>query len=75
LRQYDSAGDDRSRERRHAGFIHARDHSITLRPELDLESQQEVQSLAFGAILPVTFANAFGELMRALPPVDLQSFK
>ena len=54
---------------------HARHHSIALRPELNLESQQEVQSLTFRTILAIAFANAFGELMCALSPVDFQSFK
>jgi hypothetical protein len=34
-----------------------------------------VQPLAFGAVLAITPANAFGELVRALSPVNFQRFK
>jgi hypothetical protein len=46
-----------------------------LRPQFDLKSEQEVQTLAFRTVFPVAFADTACELVRALPPVDFESFK
>jgi len=71
----DGAGDDRSREWRHAGFVAAGDEPVTLRPKFDFEAQQEVQSLTFGAIVSVTAADASRELVSALALINFESFK
>ena len=75
MREDDSARDDRSGEWRHACFVNAGDQSIALRPEVDLEAQQEVKSLPFGTVFFVSSADAFRELVGALSLINFESFK
>src|SRR6266851_4525881 len=71
-RQNYGGGHDRTGQRRHAGFIYARDEIESLRPQVDLEAKEIMQPLAFSPVLPPAFANLFGQMVGALAFIRLK---
>ncbi len=73
-RQDHSGGNYRPGQWSHAGFVDSGNKVKSLIPEIDFETQEVVQALAFSAILTPAFADLFRQVMRTLTAVAFESF-